>query len=171
MTSQREPSRRPRLLFIITFFSFFVGIQMLMVSFQVLGVLLFSGHAQSLEDLRESTVFTQSQLVLYVLYQIGFSLVLLASAYVLLFQLKEGARRILKGTYIVDVFLFLGILLYYSHLEYRPPDRDVFYTEVFSKMFEILLIICLSHPMIIESTQARLRRDSDRGKEGKSSES
>ncbi len=154
---------RPRLLFMVIFLSFFFGVQSLLSGLPGLALLAFSRDQEMLQRLLESTAFSAGRLAGLFVYQLAFSLVVLPAAYFLLSQQRESARRILKAVFAVDVFLFLVILLYYRNIQYRPPNAEQFYYDVFCTILEIVLIICLSHRSIVDLTRGRPSRDARAG--------
>lgn len=156
--SEKYPVRS-RLLFFVAFFSFFLGVQSLMNALSVMAALASSKGTEVRQELLQDPVFTYVEIELLLLYQLTFSIILLVSAYLILVRLNDRFRQLLKAAYAVDVFVFLAILIFYSHLAYRPPDRDVFYYQVFHTMMEILMIICLSHPSVLHATQASQKAD------------
>ncbi len=158
LVNERESAPvRPRLLFIVCFFSFFRGIQSFLEGLQALIILIDPIHSELRETLLDKTIFTPDQLTTLLIYQLAFSLFLIFCSYFLLIRAREPFRKILKGTLMLDVFLSLAILVYFRNLGYRPPDAQQFYLEVVWLLFEILLIICLSHPILVDLT----RRGSD----------
>lgn len=146
-------ARRPGLLFVVVFFSFFLGMQTLLYALPALFVLGFMRGAEDLQQWLEQSAFTQGQLILLVVFQLVFSLVVLVSSYYLLTRLRERYRRILGIVLAADVLLFLLIALYYRHVQHRPTDGEQFYYDVFCTFIEIGLIIALSHPSIVGLTR------------------
>ena len=146
---------RPRLLFAVVFLSFFFGIQNLMSALPGLVFLGFSRKPEHLNRLVETTAFSPALLAALFVYQLVFALTVLVAAYSLLTQVRESARRVLGTMFALDVFLFLGVVLYYRHLQFRPPSAEQFYYDVFCTFLEIGLVVCLSHASIVKLTQAR----------------
>jgi hypothetical protein len=144
---------RPRLLFIVCLFSFFRGIQSLLEGLESLIVLIDPAHSELREMLLDKTIFMPDQLTALLIYQLVFSSLLIFCAYLLLMRAREPFRKILKGAFMVDVFLSLAILVYFRNQGYRPPNAQQFYLEVVWLLFEILLIICLSHPILVDLTR------------------
>lgn len=151
---------RPRLLFVVLFLSFFLGIQSLMSALPGLVFLGFSRDAEPLNRLVETTALSPALLGVLFVYQLFFGVIVLGAAYFLLAQAREGARRVLGAVFAMDVFLFLGITLYYRHIQFQPPSAELFYYDAFCTLMEIGLVVCLSHSSIISLTQARPASDS-----------
>lgn len=112
-------------------------------------ILIDPSHSELRQRLMDDTIFTPDQLTALLVYQLIFSAILVFCSYFLLVRAREPFRKILKGTFTVDVFLSLAILVYFRKLGYRPPNAQQFYFEVVWLLFEILLIICLSHPILV----------------------
>lgn len=146
---------RPRLLLTVVFLSFFLGLQGLMSGLPGLVFLGSSPDEEHLKRLVEAMAFSPAQLAVLFAYQVVWSLTVLAAAYSLLNRARESARRVLATVFAVDVFLFLALLLYYRHLQFRPPNAEAFYYEVLCIMLEIGLVVSLSHASIVRLTRAR----------------
>lgn len=154
---------RSRLLFAVIFLSFFFGIQSLTSGLPGVVFLGFSRNPEHLNRLVETTAFSPVLLATLFIYQLVFGLTVLVAAYFLLIRPRESARRVLGIMFAVDVFLFLGVALYYRHLQFQPPSAEQFYYDVFCTFLEIVLVVCLSHASIVGLTQAGPRSNA-RGK-------
>jgi hypothetical protein len=163
----REPVQKPRLFYLVVFFSFFFGMLSFMDSVTFFTLYFSPQQSEIIHQLLEGTIFTKPQILGLSTYQLLCSLGILWTTWLLLAKHSEFGRKALKTLYIIDVFLFVAILFYYYQLQYKPPDPDAFYYSVASTLFEILLIICISHPSMIQLTQTTPGENSSGSDENK----